>query len=208
MKCSRWTQEIVECARTGSEPAGELQRHLGACLDCKERWQNERSLTLQLRVLRDAAGLRRSSTARRDRIMREFAMARRHSVHPSLKWALAAAAILLLTFGLAYALKDALHPRAGHPGPIVARKPMVARETAPEIEVGTADENGFVAVPYAPPLAAGEFVSVIRTELEPEALARMGIFVDAASWGDVPADVITGEDGLPRAVRLIEGIEF
>ena len=45
---------------------------------------------------------------------------------------------------------------------------------------GSADGE-FVAVPYAPPLAPGESVDVVRTQLDTQALDRMGVNVMIAS---------------------------
>jgi hypothetical protein len=83
-----------------------------------------------------------------------------------------------------------------------------AIDVANDAESGSAEDSGFVAVPYAPPLAAGEFVSVVRAQLEPAALARLGILVDSAYGSEIPADIVVGEDGVPRAVRVIEMAEF
>ena len=68
--------------------------------------------------------------------------------------------------------------------------------------------NDFVEVPYAPPLATGEFVRIVRTELRTTALARMGIYVDAAGADEIPADVLLGEDGFPRGVRVLDALDF
>jgi hypothetical protein len=67
--------------------------------------------------------------------------------------------------------------------------------------------DDFIAVPYAPPLAQGEIVRVVHTDLYPQALASLGIGVDALSSGDTPADVVVGEDGIPRAVRITEAAQ-
>jgi hypothetical protein len=67
--------------------------------------------------------------------------------------------------------------------------------------------DDFVAVPYAPPLAQGEIVRVVHTDLYPEALASLGIGLDPSSAGDTPADVVVGEDGIPRAVRITEAAQ-
>jgi zinc transporter ZupT len=70
----------------------------------------------------------------------------------------------------------------------------------------------FIAVPFALPLAPGEMVSVVHSELYPEALASMGIDVDPAlagnETGGVAADVVMGQDGFPRAVRISETTDF
>jgi hypothetical protein len=68
--------------------------------------------------------------------------------------------------------------------------------------------DDFIEVPYAPPLATGEFVRVVRTQLRPTALARLGVYVDAAETDEIPADVLLGEDGSPRGVRLSEVVDF
>ena len=61
--------------------------------------------------------------------------------------------------------------------------------------------------PNAPPVARVR-VRVVRTELQATALARMGIDVDADVQTEIPADVMVGEDGFPRAVRLVEAMDF
>ena len=199
--CRKWTSEIVECARTGSEPDADLRDHLRECSHCRERRDDERSLSAQIRLARDAARVRRPSEVQRNRILAEFDAVQRRSLRPYLKWAMAAAALLLLAIGLAGLRRGGVD---GTPNP---PQSTIAQESA-EIEGLPADSNDFVAVPYAPPLATGEFVSVVRTELQPAALARMGIYVDAGFAAEIPADVVVGEDGLPRAVRLVEAIAF
>ncbi len=62
--------------------------------------------------------------------------------------------------------------------------------------------EGFVPVPFVPPLASGEFVKVIHANLQPSDFARMGIDLDTASANLIPADVLLGEDDSPRAVRV------
>jgi len=189
--CRGWIPEVVECARAGSRPSGDLHEHLAGCPACSERLEDERRLTSELCVAREAAAARRLPAARHARVMREFQTMHRSSVRPWLKMALAAAALLLLAFGLLQTIRP---------------QKRVA-EAGGDLESLTAD-SGFVAIPYAPPLASGELLSVVRTELQPTALARMGIYVDAGYASSIPADVVAGEDGLPRAVRVVETAEF
>jgi hypothetical protein len=66
----------------------------------------------------------------------------------------------------------------------------------------------FIAVPYTPPLAPGEMVRMVHADMYPEALASMGVEVDPSWAGDLPVDVVVGEDGLPRAVRITENNQF
>ena len=201
MNCRNWIAELVECARTGLQPGVELQRHLRECSGCSERWEDERNLSVQFRSMRNAAATWRQPDAQRDRIMREFELERLDAVYPTLRWALSAAAVLLVSVALVYDWQS-------------GRPPVPALETntlniprTPDIEELPVD-GGFVAVPYAPPLAPGEFVRVVRTELRPIALARMGIYVNAVDLSDIPTDVLVGEDGFPRAVRVIGEVAF
>ena len=131
--------------------------------------------------------------------MRRFAQVPRRSWQPVWNWALAAAAVALLSIGLG--VFWSLGHGAGHG---IAKSPASRQgQVASASFDAVAGDDGFVDIAYAPPLAAGEFVSVVRTELQPTALARMGIYVDADYANAIPADVMVGEDGVPRAVRLV-----
>ncbi len=65
--------------------------------------------------------------------------------------------------------------------------------------------EGFVPLPYADtygPLEAGE---IVRVQLGSAALESLGFPVAGADAGQqVLADVLVGQDGLPRAVRLVD----
>jgi hypothetical protein len=66
------------------------------------------------------------------------------------------------------------------------------------------DSEGFIAVPYVPPLATGEMLRVVHTELNPAELASLGVNVDPSLTAQMPADLLLGEDGMPRAVRVAD----
>ncbi|MGH9408938.1 MAG: hypothetical protein ACRD1V_05750, partial [Vicinamibacterales bacterium] len=65
--------------------------------------------------------------------------------------------------------------------------------------------GAFVAVPGAaslPPLESG---SLVRMELPVSILPLLGMTPPATGHAtEVTADIIVGQDGLPRAVRLVE----
>ena len=74
------------------------------------------------------------------------------------------------------------------------------------------EENGFIPVPYAPPLATGESVRIVRRAVNRAELVRMGIdlpggYADSGDE-DFEADVVLGEDELPRAVQLVGYAEY
>jgi len=67
--------------------------------------------------------------------------------------------------------------------------------------------DGFQAVPYASPLAEGEFVRVVHTELAPDTLMRLGVYGATGSSDAVPVDLVVGQDNAPVAVRVDENEE-
>jgi hypothetical protein len=156
--------------------------------------------------MRGAALARQQSDTRRERIMREFEQAPLRAVHPWLRWALGTAAVVLLAVAVGQVWRNGGQP-AGPPKNRAARELMNAAGDAAGASAIVSDDD-FVEVPYAPPLATGELVCVVRTALRPAALARLGIDIDTAAAGEISADVLLGEDGFPRGVRLVEAVDF
>jgi len=64
---------------------------------------------------------------------------------------------------------------------------------------------GFVALPYAESGVPLESVVVIRVRMRPAELSSMGVAVPAAAeTAQFTADLLVGQDGVARAVRLVE----
>jgi len=199
--CREWTVELVECARAGQLPPPELQNHIRYCARCAERWEDERRLSARFQAIREAAAARQPSAIRRQQLLLEFERAHQGGFRVWARWALSAAAVVLVVVAVSHDWRY----RAGSPAPQPAALLAVPADSASDSAAG---ESGFVDVPYAPPLATGELVRVIRTELEPAALARMGMDVDWADGAEIPADILVGEDGFPRGVRVLADSEF
>ena len=202
MNCIEHVQEIVDCARARVKPGDELQAHLARCGACAERWEAECRLTAQLRMMRVRGIALTAHDTRRDALMRNFAeMHRKRPVRP---WVLAlgaAAALFAAIIGGHVAgtrLRTAHQPAHATPAALVTA--VADYETSSDAITISSDE--FVAVPYTPPLAQGELVRVVHADLHPEALASLGIDVDPEWTNDIPTDVVVGEDGIPRAVRI------
>jgi len=179
----------MDSARTGVAPGSALREHLASCPKCSKRWRDERVLTCELEILSDRVSLQRPPKQGLDVLMREFDRQRRVDRWRWLRWVPAPVAAVLVVAGMLAVRRE---PAAPTPN---------AATTA--VSLDQSDE-GFVAVPYAPPLAQGEFVSVERRELEPAAMVRMGLPVSEIGDAPVVADVVVGEDGFPRAVRVAD----
>jgi hypothetical protein len=209
MNCKERIAEIVEHARRGAEPDMELRAHLSSCDICGERWEAERQLTSQFRIMRIRASARRPLEARRESLMRDFNRKYWRAPSPAWAWALSAAAVMLLAAFLGRSVRNPVPVN-----PVPAVRTHGARNSQPILYEASTDasalsaDDDFIALPYAPPLAAGELIRVVHADLDPDVLASMGIDVDPSWASELPADVVVGEDGLPRALRIADGTQF
>jgi len=208
MNCTSATEELRHCARRRTEPEPAVEAHLKRCQACFELWEAERNLSDQLRLIRIAASTRRSSAASRDMLMRKFVDKHQASAHRRWLWSIAAAAAVLLTALLirtverrpGMSAQSGLQAEAGAGGDF-----QFQADSQLDAQQADSQYAGFIAVPYVPPLATGELVSVVHTELYPAALASLGVSVDPAWATELPADLLLGQDGFPRAVRVSAG---
>jgi len=152
--------------------------------------EDESELLDGLRQL--AADRQQAPSCVEERLLAAFE--RHHRKRRLLLWlpagSIAAAAAAVLLFGL--------HPAQFHPAPAAA---LVA-------SAGAADEDTegvFYPLPEAEALPPVENALVVRVEVPVSSLRLMGVPVseDNAS-ANVQADVLLGQDGLARGVRLVE----
>ena len=192
VNCREWMEEIVENARAGVPPRPGLDSHLERCADCRELFEAERTLIEPVRRLRAAVGSARSPEYRKRDLLEEFGRVRRPAQRIHWAFAVAASVLLVLAAGLMWRTAT----------------PMADRAAVDAVSTEVADFSEFAPVPYAPPLASGEMVTVVRTELHAAALDRMGFAVPDMSGNDYQAEVVLGQDGLPRAVRVLADEKF
>ena len=77
------------------------------------------------------------------------------------------------------------------------------RSAAADEGVTIADNSGFVPLIYCDQLNCGTPAEVVRVEIPASSLPMMGLVNDNRS-GPVRADVVVGEDGVARAIRLLD----
>jgi predicted anti-sigma-YlaC factor YlaD len=210
MSCEELRDKLVEKSRRQMEPGASLRTHLRSCPDCRDRWEEQENLTAHLKAIRYSVHELRSPDSSRAMLMERFRQQKRIHVIPARwYWGLAAAAALILCV---VAIPDLM--RRSVPLGAPARSVAVADSSAyssnaAELQSdGTADTeaDGFMAVPFVPPLATGEMLRVVHTELNPAELASLGVSVDPAWRSQLPADLLLGEDGMPRAVRVSDTV--
>jgi hypothetical protein len=194
MDCSSATENLVECARRRGTPGSELAAHLRGCGNCRERWEAEWSLTGELKALRqETASARMPAAARADLMSRFEAQGKvtpiRRASGMDRRWLWPAAAAAMLVVSVA----------VFRPFVTPAIQPPAASEEQTIFEA-----DGYMPVPYAPPLAPGELLQQVHADLEPAELVSLGVDVDPTLNAELPADLLLGQDGLPRAIRLSE----
>jgi hypothetical protein len=180
--CDAFSDAVLDLARGTLPPArrGEALQHAEACAACGERLSAERRLAEDLRELALADTGYAAPLALEARLRRALRTQRRAGhgrAVPSWAWPVAAAAA-------AWALWSAL-PRHKAPG------------EAPSVQ-----EADFRTLSYGD-LEDVDGYQVVRVELSRPALARLGFAVGDLEARAVAADVIVGQDGVARGIRLV-----
>jgi len=223
MKCSMVEQWLVDVARGVSLDAATLERvrdHVRQCRACAARLERERAISAALHRVAEAmeppSWPPSAEAALLDAFDRARAEPRRSRVWTAYA---AAAAVFALAAALAWTRPPAAAP-SRNPAP-----PPAARGIAPSISAanaGTRDapekrEPNWAASSRAsrPPAARTEFISwpgaselpafesghLMRVDLPASMALSLGL-VRSADTAVVQADVLIGQDGFARAVRL------
>jgi hypothetical protein len=201
MNCTsrrRFDEAIVELARGASvraEVAREVEHHLAVCDRCAAVLRRERLVTSGLRGLAGMAAGAGASHATRERVLAAFAARQERqpaawSFSPA--WLAAAAALILASIGSGWA---AWHVRTPRPQLAAGGAPLTHGERVLE---------GFIPLPAAGGMPDLESGYIVRVDLPVGALPAFGIeFIPDPGSIQVQADLVVGQDGQPRAIRLV-----
>jgi hypothetical protein len=180
---------IVDFARGVPLPestANLVESHLEVCSTCAARLQRERALTSGLKAVAGLTSGARPPVEMERRLLDAYAgmhaQASRTRTY-SRVWR-AAAAVLLIAAGLSTWSVWDVPP--GSPANS-ARGPF--------------DE--FMPLPIASALPALESGVIVRIQVPVSALPRYGLVMPDTRKSEVQADLLVGQDGQPRAIRLI-----
>jgi predicted anti-sigma-YlaC factor YlaD len=196
MSCQKYQDALVALARREGDPSDhdQVRAHLDECGSCRRRFDEQEALTAGLRALAEASRHEHPSDALEAHLMASFDEERTRAAAPAamrpgvwLRWWLAAAAAVLAVLAAAW------WQVARTPAPLPA---------APF--VGVIELTGFQALPQAAALPDFDSGEVVRTEIAVSALPVYGVGIPPdAPAAAVKVDLLVGQDGQPRAIRLV-----
>ncbi len=128
--------------------------------------------------------------------------------------AVMAGALAAALAGVLFLMRPQAMPVVTHAQPVIAAAKPLPVQTAPVAasrprhrKVRRPTQTAaveFIPIPYAAPLDAGERAQLLRVSMPVTTLTSWGFQIDAGDPDRViNADVVVGENGLARAVRLI-----
>lgn len=221
MKCAAFSKIVHELARSqGSTEteAANARAHAESCPSCARRLAEAEELAA---ILRSVSAESRSLGAPKGAeaaLMASFrgskskqSRRRQPRWQPMLGWAGAAAVALLMAFAMlggspVRQSQPGIASNLANAGPSVAQADTTASILATGSQSAAVQPiSGFVPVPYAGGFARGDSGVIVRVQVPPAALAELGYPADEIQGqGMVQADLLVGEDGWPRAVRIVK----
>jgi hypothetical protein len=190
------------------------REHLNECAHCSVLHENWLALRDDLRILGAETAAVEAPSRVEMRLRQEFRT--RHKTFRSQKaalvisWGLAAAAALFCVISLAnwrlqrgtnVAKLQGTKTSQGVPNVGAHSTPLGGSELG-EVLVASNDSGDFTLLPDSMPLAP-EDATVVRVQMQRATLGTLGLAVNeehASDW--IQVDLLVGDDGLPRAVRL------
>jgi anti-sigma factor RsiW len=194
MTCHHIGEVLVDVARgewADTASVSALEAHIAVCAACRARLARERELTAGMHALVAADGEALPSDALEQALLIEFEASRRaRGLAGWRSWAAVAAMMAVTIAGVTLAWQS-------------AGRPLDERDALARPDAIGAGLSSFVPWPGAGALPAFESGHLVRTELPASLLPLLGIEPTIRVTGDtVLADVLVGQDGLARAVRL------
>jgi predicted anti-sigma-YlaC factor YlaD len=194
MTCRQLKFDVIDVARGAAlDPAREaaVESHLRSCPSCRALVDRQRAMSAALRRLATDPKVPAFNPGRLNNLLAAVGRPRRRSRRATVAVGLSLAASVLIVASLSVGLqREATAP--GSPQ-------VVAATLAPPMGAETA----FVVLPGADALPRLESGRVIRIEIPESELTAVGLWQPGHA-GAVLADVLVGQDGLARAVRLVQ----
>jgi hypothetical protein len=186
MNCHEYDDAILDLGRgavVDAEVEDALRAHARSCPACATRLQQQVGLTAALRALAEADSGAHAPSSMESRLLDRLAASSAPAGPTDWRHWMAIAAVLVAAVGAAVG--------------------WLARERTTAIPPASEVAADFVPWPGAAALPAFESGQLVRTELPASVLPLLGITgAHVSREGRVAADLLIGQDGMVRAVRL------
>ena len=223
MSCREFERPLMDRARNRPMDAAvrsALTVHLETCSRCSKALERQIRLSAAMEVLAERTAVVSAPVSVEQAVLAELNAVREPVRRRWIYWgagaALAASVAMAWWMGSAPAPKKmeahvtpappaaVVKVQAPAPGEIASAAPPVKPAPKRRAKPAPKPEEPFVAIPYTLPLDPYERASVVRMDLPVTALIAAGLPVGAADpTGQVRTDVLVGQDGRARAVRLV-----
>jgi hypothetical protein len=215
MNCNFRRGQLIELARNGSPDAIERNRvmaHLNVCRSCRLLMEEQVGLTAAIEEFAADSDMAPPANLA-SIVLSEFdANKTSHGVRGRVAAAaivtIAAALVWLAAIPRGHVIPSRVQAVASIPPAAPALDPPIIKPVSKPVHRHTAkpadNSEPFVAIPYTVPLDPRERAVVMRMDMPVTALAAVGLAVAAADpRASAQTDVIVGEDGRIRAIRLL-----
>lgn len=195
MSCPEFSHDLMDLAREAPDAARrrEVSDHLAQCTECSAALAAQRGLTAQL----SAAAATDDIAEHLEKILvRAFRRAHRPVLLRPVRWAAPLAVAAALVLFVATGLRPVKEPKARQSFPArspnafrqepIAKRPTIAPRPRP-LRAGAPEPEYFLAFDDQMPIEMG---MVVRVDLSDGGRA-------------IEADVLLGEDGMPRGIRFL-----
>ena len=226
MSCREFERPLMDRARKRPMDAARqtaLTAHLEICPQCSRALERQIRLSAAMEVLAERAADVSAPPSVEQAILAELnavrVHARRRWIYAGVGAALAASIAMALWLGNTSAPKKMeVHVTPAPPATVMQASVAPPVETPPvaapvkrapkrRVKPAPKPEEPFIAIPYTPPLDPRERLDVVRMEMPVAALIAAGLPVGAADPAShVRTDVLVGQDGRARAVRLVAAV--
>jgi hypothetical protein len=224
MNCAEFAEVVHELAREEADAGKKTlsvaaavsgQFHAQTCESCAARLAEAQSLALAMQATAEDAARIEAPAPLETSLMASFRehhrsleRARFRERRARLRWAewvaVAAAAVVLLAIGTWNFSRPYSHGVNTRPVVAANKNAGVSAQPAAEPQETAAQDSDFVPLPYGESFSADDSGVVVRVSMTRDALESLGYPVDEGGEDVVQADLIVGEDGWPRAVRLVQ----
>lgn len=222
MKCSEFSKIVHDLARSQGltrDEAAIARAHAETCPTCASRLAEAEELAAILKGVSAESRSLGAPESTESALMTAFRTSKaEESRHwkprwrPVLGWASAVAVALLLgfaTLGRTPVYRSspmAASNTLGSASTTASADSTASRSATVSQTAAVQPTSGFVPVPFAGGLAQGDSGVIVRVQVPRASLAELGYPVDEVQGqGMVQADLLVGEDGWPRAVRIVKG---